>query len=34
MEVFFPLLLGGFIMQSPLKTAYVFEGKKDILQDS
>ena len=34
MEVFSLLLLGGFIMQSPLITVYVFKGKKDILQDS
>jgi hypothetical protein len=27
----FLLLLGGFTMQSPLITAYVFKGKKDIL---
>ena len=32
MEVFSLLLLGGFTMQSPLKTAYIFKGKKDILQ--
>ncbi|EFB33537.1 hypothetical protein HMPREF0971_00300 [Segatella oris F0302] len=28
MEVFSLLLLGGFTMQSPLITAYVFKGKK------